>query len=137
LIESEELQNTGLLHSLLGRIRAIQHRLGMNPGGQRIGQLIAKARIRRIYAQLMSLSAALGLPRAQAQTPLEFLPAMQALFPENPEDLAVITRAYMLVRYGELPEDEEDLIAVETAWQQLNKAGRSLKQMKPKGKGSK
>jgi len=137
LIESEELQDTGLLHSLLGGIRSLQHRLGMNPGGQHIGQLIAKARIRRIYAQLMSLSAALGLPRPQAQTPLEFLPAMKAIFPENPEDLAVITRAYMLVRYGELPEDEEDLIAVETAWQQLNTAGRRLKQMKPKGKGSK
>jgi Domain of unknown function (DUF4129) len=134
LFESEELEELGVFKTFLGRLRSIQNRLGIRLGDRRIGQIWAKARIRRIYSQLISLCASLGLPRRLAQTPLEYLPMMQGSFPEGREDLAVITRAYLLVRYAELPESEQDLRDVENAWQRISDLGRRMKREQPKPK---
>jgi len=86
-------------------------------------QILAAARIRRIYARLLALSARLDLPRPAARTPLEFLPSLQALFPGLNGELATITNAYLLVRYGELPETPQELQEVETAWQLISASG--------------
>jgi hypothetical protein len=64
----------------------------------------------------MALSEALGRPRPAARTPLEFLPVLGGLFPSLEGDLAVITHAYLKVRYGELPETHQEIEAVESAW---------------------
>lgn len=90
----------------------------------RINQLHAAARIRRVYAQLMRLSARLGYARPPSKTPLEFLPQLAKLFPEHQEDLLVITKAYLLVRYGELPDAKADVERVETAWQRISDTGK-------------
>ena len=84
----------------------------------------AAARIRQIYAGLMDLSARLERPRPEAQTPLEFLPALVALFDSQERELRLITEAYLRVRYGELPETRKEIDAVETAWKQIQAAGR-------------
>lgn len=89
--------------------------------GQR---LLAAARIRRIYTHLMGLSASLGAPRPVAQTPLEFLPTLKGLFPEHEDDLVTITRAYLRVRYGELPETRQEVKEVESAWERVHAQGR-------------
>jgi len=86
-------------------------------------RLLAAARIRRIYARLMKLSARLGTSRPVARTPLEFLPDLQTLFPELPVELNVITQAYLRVRYGELPETIDEVQRVEHAWAQISSAG--------------
>ena len=86
-------------------------------------RLLAAARIRRIYARLMKLSARLGTSRPVARTPLEFLPDLQTLFPELPIELDAITQAYLRVRYGELPETIEEVQRVEHAWAQSSNAG--------------
>jgi hypothetical protein len=86
-------------------------------------QYLAAARIRRIYARLLTLSAKLDLPRPAARTPLEFLPSLQALFPGLKGELSTITDAYLLVRYGELPESPEALQDVETAWHLVSAEG--------------
>ncbi len=67
-------------------------------------RLLAAARIRRIYASLLILSTRLDHPRLASQTPLEFLPHLESLFPGLSRELGTITNAYLLVRYGELPE---------------------------------
>jgi len=91
------------------------------------GRLLAAARIRRIFARLMQLAAELGAPRPQAQTPLEYLPALEALFPDHAAELRLITDAYLRVRYGEVPETEAEVTAIDGAWERVAAAGRQLK----------
>lgn len=96
-------------------------------------RMLAAARIRRVYALLLELSARLDCPRPAARTPLEFLPTLETLFPTLKGELRLITEAYLLVRYGELPETQEEVSAVESAWQRVADAGRTrLKSQKGK-----
>ncbi len=82
-------------------------------------RLLAAARVRWIYAQLMDLCEACGHPRPAARTPLEFVPELEELFPDAAGDLATITQAYLKVRYGELPETSQDVEVVATAWEHV------------------
>jgi hypothetical protein len=91
---------------------------------------LAAARIRRIYIELMELSEELDVIRAEAQTPLEFLPVLRGLFPGCEEDLNVITQAYLRVRYGELPETRTEVDQVESAWERVNLAGNQMRTSK-------
>ncbi len=91
-------------------------------------RLQAAAKIRRIYARLMDLCDDLGHSRPTAQTPLEFLPALQTLLPDTRQELALITRAYVHVRYGELPENQHEMAEVETAWKRVKQSGQEYKQ---------
>ncbi len=97
-------------------------------------RMLAAARIRRVYALLMELSASLNNPRPAARTPLEFLPSLENLFPTLKDELGVITAAYLRVRYGELPESRDEIAAVEDAWQRIAGVGEAmLKSLKGKG----
>ena len=86
-------------------------------------RLLTAARIRRIYAQLMGLCRTLDSPRPDAYTPREFVPTLKDLFPALGDELALITDAYQQVRYGEIPEDREELLRVEQAWQRVQSEG--------------
>jgi hypothetical protein len=81
-------------------------------------------RIRWIYSQLMDLVTRLEHPRPQATTPLEFLPTLVQLFPALPQDLTNITQAYNQVRYGELPESEEELTIIIASWERVKDEGK-------------
>ena len=48
------------------------------------------------------------------------------IFPGGENDLTVLTRAYLSVRYGELPETTEEVTTVANAWERL-------KALKPAG----
>lgn len=96
-------------------------------------RLLAAARIRRIYANLLILSSKLDRPRLASQTPLEFLPSLEGLFPGLSRELDTITDAYLLVRYGELPETAHNIEEVEVAWKQVSAAGQE--QLKTKRQG--
>jgi hypothetical protein len=93
-------------------------------------KLMAAARIRRIYAQLMALAAELDSPRRTWQTPLEFMVTLHGLFPEHSDELVAVTGAYVRVRYGELPESRAELTHVESAWKALKARGRELKKVR-------
>lgn len=97
---------------------------GRLQGRQRVQ---AAARIRQIYGDLLELCAALYMPRPDSQTPLEFLKTVQRELPAVRGDLATITNAYLKVRYGELPETREEIVAVETAWEAVHRAGEAHK----------
>jgi hypothetical protein len=90
-------------------------------------QVLIAARIRRIYAQLLDLCEELNQPRRPQQTPLEFLPEMGELFSSQIEDLETITQAYVRIRYGELPESQREVAAIEQSWQKIQAEGRRLK----------
>lgn len=83
----------------------------------------AAERVRFIYSQLMDLCEKLESPRAMAVTPLEFLPALHDLFPDNIAESELITQAYLRVRYGQFPEDKDNLRLVTRAWEDLSRAG--------------
>jgi hypothetical protein len=88
------------------------------------GQLLAAARIRRIYVRMVEMAAALDHPRREAQTPREYLPTLIALFPGQEADVRRITEAYNQVRYGELSETRTDVAGVEEAWRRVLAQGR-------------
>lgn len=96
-------------------------------------RLLVAARIRQIYAQLMELCEDLNQPRPSARTPFEFLPGLKELFPGNIQDLEQITLAYVKVRYGELPESQVEMDALETAWERVSGEGRRLKSSASQG----
>jgi hypothetical protein len=90
-------------------------------------RMMAAARIRRIYAQLMELCEALNCPRPESTTPYEFLPELGEFFTTQTDDLRVITEAYVRVRYGEFPESKAEIDVVESAWQRVLEEGQRLK----------
>jgi hypothetical protein len=94
---------------------------------QPVRKLVIAARIRRIYDQLLDLCAELGRPRPVSRTPSEFLPVMGELFTEFPAELDLITQTYIRVRYGEVPEQDEEVQAIEAAWERINEQGQKLK----------
>lgn len=79
-------------------------------------QLLAAARIRRIYAALIELAETFGAPRDPAQTPLEYMGVLQRRLPAAQQDIRTITDAYLKVRYGELPEHADEVRIVDNAW---------------------
>jgi hypothetical protein len=89
-------------------------------------QILAAARIRRIYAHLMNLSERLNQPRPASRTPLEFLPNLEALFPGFKGELGLITEAYLKIRYGDFPESSDEVEMVERAWKRVSQAGDEM-----------
>ncbi len=77
------------------------------------------ASIRRIYLQMCNSASGAGFPRGETETPYEYLPRLMEIWPENQAEAELITRAYVRVRYGELPETREELDAIKEAWRTL------------------
>ena len=80
-------------------------------------------RVRQIYIDLLELCESLGQPRPDAVTPLEFLPKINRLFPELQPEILMITKAYLDVRYGLLPENKNEIANIEAAWKELQVVG--------------
>jgi len=110
-----------LRQNLQDALKNLRSRLGL----RRARQLLATMRIRWIYAQLLDLCSRLGHPRHLAATPLEYLPMLEPLFPNHGTDLSTITQAYLNVRYGQIPETEEDFEGILSAWNRIRKEGRN------------
>jgi hypothetical protein len=89
-------------------------------------RLRAAERIRRIYAELLDLSAKLGSPRPAASTPSEFIIVLQGIFSPLYNELNTITHAYLRVRYGELPETRQEVGDVEAAWDKIRVRGEEM-----------
>jgi hypothetical protein len=96
---------------------------GLNLRLRSPAKMLAAARIRRIYRQLMKLSQKMGAERPPSSTPIEFLPRLESLLPEQQASLERITAAYVKVRYGEYPETMQEVDAVEAAWESVRRQG--------------
>ncbi len=77
--------------------------------------------IRRIYAALLARAAALGLPRREAETPLEFLPRLTAEYPAAGRDLSALTEAYVAVHYAQRPATSVQVQEMRAVWQRLRR----------------
>ncbi|MDY7079840.1 MAG: DUF4129 domain-containing protein [Chloroflexota bacterium] len=105
------------LHDLLR-----QGRRRLDEASTALSRFFAALTIRRIYAHLNALAAERGYPRAQHETPYEYLPILEQSFPDNREDIASITEAYVAAHYGEVPERLEDLETIRAAWKRIRQA---------------
>jgi hypothetical protein len=129
--EREGMIERGDVFSLLRRAlrdrlddlgRSLRGRAGLGPGQR----WLAAAKIRRIYARMMDMANKLGVPRPPASTPLEFQPILEEMLPDAKEDVGLITAAYLRVRYGEIPETNEEIEQVENAWEQVRTTGKEV-----------
>lgn len=88
----------------------------------RLGQMFAALTIRRIYAHMSALAAELGHPRALYETPYEYQPTLEQAFPNNHEEVARVTEAYVAVHYGEVPDQQTNLQMIRAAWERIQEA---------------
>lgn len=89
----------------------------------------AAERIRVIYRDLLELTQDLGYPRQASVTPLEYQSELKYIFAENHKDLELVTQAYLAVRYGELPESENDVNLVNEAWLKIQEQAKTIKKL--------
>lgn len=95
--------------------RRMLERLGLR-------QWRAAASVRRIYRQMCRAAESAGFPRLPTETPYEFLPTLARVWPDYPAESRLITEAFIRVRYGEIPETDEELEAIRAAWRRLEEA---------------
>lgn len=86
--------------------------------------LFAALTVRRAYAQMAAMASKRGFPRAVSETPYEYRSALHEAFPTADDDVALITEAFVKVRYGEVPETAEALQAVVDALNGIKSAGQ-------------
>jgi hypothetical protein len=87
---------------------------------------LAALTIRRLYARATHEAARRGQHRSTAQTPYDFLPAMQRAFPTAESDARAITEAYIAAHYGEVPDSPEALDALKQAWERMRTTQRMV-----------
>jgi hypothetical protein len=121
------------LRSQARRAAGLGEHLGNLLRLRRPDRLLAAARIRRIYARLIALSADLGHPRPPARTPQEFLRTLEGVFPTLSNELCTITEAYQRVRYGELPETLKEVHVVDDAWGRVSAVGKARLEARKRG----
>ena len=83
------------------------------------------ASIRQMYQAMCAAAAAGGYTRSPSETPYEYLATLAKVWPTNQQDARLITEAYIRVRYGEIPETEEELQAIRQAWRQLKESSQA------------
>jgi hypothetical protein len=83
----------------------------------------ASEKIRQIYAALLDLSESFDAAREPSQTPLEFQVVLQRALPGAGGEIETITRSYLNIRYGQLPEKQAEVDEVRRAWNKVEKAG--------------
>jgi hypothetical protein len=84
--------------------------------------LMAAISVRNIYINTCRLARKRGFPRHKARTAYEFLPDLQAAFPEATEEAVAITDAYVAVHYGELPTSREQMEELRAAYERLRQS---------------
>jgi uncharacterized protein DUF4129 len=96
-------------------------RLVRRGGGADFG-MGAAAAVRRAYAELLGLAAAVGTPRVKSQTPAEFAHRLGAAWPEASQEVQRLTAVYNRVRYGIVAPSDADLATVSDALTKIHAA---------------
>lgn len=121
--ESEMLDRREIMadlrKSLGNRLRRIGEALNLlrQFGGGR--DLLTALSVRWTYSRMGALAEKRGFPRRKAETPNEYRRSLGRAFPGGEVEIRLITDAYVAVRYGELPEDNEQLSAIREAFERL------------------
>jgi len=127
---TRRFRQPALSHHSAGPIRAAGG--GALPG-EGIGQRLLRrlgilrrwrtaASIRQLYQAMCDAAASAGHTRSPSETPYEYLTTLGEVWPSNQPDTQLITEAYVRIRYGEVPEMEEELQAIRQAWRRLEES---------------
>lgn len=81
--------------------------------------------VRGLYRNLLHWAALQALPRAQSQTPLEYLKVLCQKFPHKDTDFRLITNVYVQVRYSRSPAISKEFETVKKAWENIKSAHRN------------
>jgi len=109
--QRESLDNAAILSSLQATLqRGLDTLRDALSGLSHLGDHAAAAfTIRRLYARLCALAEKRGYARSTAQTPFEYQPMLITAFPDFESEIGLLTRAYVNVHYGELPDEPDAL----------------------------
>lgn len=113
------------IKDIVAMLREIARRLGRWLVRRRRTRMAGDAEawaVRHIYAKVLARMARLGWPRAEAQTPHEYLDALKGVFPHLRDDLALITEAYVGVRYGAAIPRPDHIGAVRDGWRRIRQS---------------
>jgi hypothetical protein len=78
--------------------------------------------VRYLYLATLEHAEEQGLPRKQAETPLQYAPRLRAQLADEMEDKAgveTLTAAFVQVRYSQRPIDAEQVPALQEIWQRI------------------
>lgn len=117
--DSESLEEreglTDLPKAFLRQLRKLAGNLGLI-GQYGVGRdLFTVFTIRWAYARMERMGRKRGYGRGKSQTPYEYRHALYKAFPGANDQIRAITDAYVAIRYGELPENDNQLQAVKDA----------------------
>lgn len=90
----------------------------------RLNGLSPREQIRYFYLSTVKRAADKGVPRQEAETPLEFAQDLKQSWPDAEEDVDVLTEAFLEARYGRSPIEAEDVSPVKKRWQQVKSSLR-------------
>lgn len=77
------------------------------------------ASIRHVYREMCQKASHHGFPRTISETPYEYLDTLAQAWPNNGSETTLITEAFIRVRYGELPETQQELNDILASWKRL------------------
>ncbi|MFZ1400928.1 MAG: DUF4129 domain-containing protein, partial [Candidatus Promineifilaceae bacterium] len=90
----------------------------------RLNALSPREQIRYFYLSTVKRASDKGVPRQQAETPLEFAEDLKQQWPDAEEDVDALTDAFLAARYGRSPIDAEDVNPVKKRWRQVKSSLR-------------
>lgn len=96
-----------------------------------ISRRLAAATIRLIYARMAAEAARRGEARRPAQTPSEYVPALERAFPGAGAEAGRITAAYIAAHYGELPDTLQSLRDIQASWSRLRQTAPPAPEANP------
>ncbi len=124
----------GAGHQMRDWQQAVRTRLQREPKEQeankppwrfiRLNALSPREQIRYFYLSTVKRAANKGVPRQQAETPLEFARDLKQSWPEAEEDVDALTDAFLEARYGRSPIGKEDVNPVKKRWRQVKSSLR-------------
>lgn len=126
----DDWERGSLFEGLRGSVADLGENLADNMRSWRdkyLRSMLEKARIRRMYARFLGLCENLEIPRRDSQTPIEFILVAGRELPGRYDDIETLTKAYVQVRYGEIPETDHEVREIQEAWRRIREDGEAQK----------
>ncbi|MBP8950259.1 MAG: DUF4129 domain-containing protein, partial [Candidatus Promineofilum sp.] len=88
-------------------------------GRRRPGPLSPREQIRYYYLSIVRRAAERGVPRADSETPLEYIHDLKQQWPEAEAELDELTRAFVEARYSPQPIDKRAVARAKEEWKRV------------------
>lgn len=133
-----------MIRLLWGRMHeqaaAIQHALGREPRSKqvedgrpnpfnfiRVNGLVPREQIKYFYLSTLQRIADKGIERGKGVTPTEFEETLREQFPDNEEEVKLLTDAFLRARYSQQEFEEEEVNPIKRQWKRMRSTIRRKK----------